>query len=457
VSSTPASFQSPRHRSVRRLALALLPTLLLMSAEALAKPNGTRVTFSPMAGVGVLSEFSGAHDDLYFGGALGFQFSRNFGIEGSLGYVPSIERVGGREVLVRHLSTDLKYQFLPDSRFIPYLTAGWSEIRLDPEGVGGSGTARGFSFGAGLLIPMGDGPFHRWSLRMDFKDALVKFDKVGLIDDGLHHNFMSTIGLQFEFGDDWHKDLDGDGVIDRFDDCLDTPDRVLVDALGCPLDTDQDGIFDGLDECENTPVGALVDSLGCPFDTDSDGVFDGIDQCENTPEGAVIDDEGCPLDTDRDGVFDGLDQCPDTPLGISVDLKGCPRIESEAERSFYRDRILALDDVRFRPGKTDVTSGVTATIRTLARNMEKWPNIRVEIAGYTDSYGGDANNLQLSQSRADAVRDFLIEKYDFITADRIVSVGYGEANPVADNNTEEGRELNRRVEAKLLEGGPSEF
>jgi OOP family OmpA-OmpF porin len=89
--------------------------------------------------------------------------------------------------------------------------------------------------------------------------------------------------------------------------------------------------------------------------------------------------------------------------------------------------------------------------------MEKWPNVKVEIGGYTDSYGSDATNLQLSQTRADAVRDFLIDKYDFITADRLTSTGYGEANPIADNSTDEGREKNRRVEAKLLEGGPTNF
>ncbi len=457
MSSTPAFTPSSFFRRATGLAWVLFVSLSWMASAVEAKPNGARVTFSPLAGAGVMSEFSGVHDDIYFGGALGFQFTRNFGIEGTLGYVPTIERSGGREVIVRHLSADFKYQFLPDSRLVPYLTAGWSEIHLDPKGLGGSGRARGWSYGAGVLVPMGDGPFHRWSLRLDFKDALVKFDEIGVLDDGLHHNFMTSVGVQLEFGDDWHKDLDGDGVIDRFDDCLGTADRVVVDSKGCPVDTDQDGVFDGIDECPGTPVGAVVDSLGCPSDSDGDGVYDGLDRCSKTPEGAVIDEEGCPIDSDRDGVYDGLDDCPDTPLGIGVDLKGCPRIESDMERGFYTDKLLVLDDVRFRPGKTKIDSGITSTIRTLARILQKWPSMKVEIGGYTDSYGSDATNLQLSQARADAVRDFMIERFEWITPDRIVSVGYGEANPIAENNTEEGREQNRRIEAKLLEGGPAGF
>lgn len=455
-------------RDLRPTALATLALLglVFVASSVVAKPDGPRVTLTPLAGVGVLSEFSGVHDDVYLGGAVGFMFDRHWGVEGTLGYVPSIQRSevgdpplveGGRETRVRHLSADLRYLFWPERAIQPYLTAGWSQLFIDPDGQSGAGDAEGFGYGAGILFPISDGPFHRWSARVDFKHSMVEFDDVGVPDDGYHHNLMFTAGVQFEFGDDWHKDLDSDGVIDRFDDCLGTPSGVVVDSKGCPIDSDQDGIFDGLDQCEGTPVGATVDSLGCPSDADGDGVFDGIDECAATPEGARIDEKGCPLDSDDDGVYDGLDDCPDTPAGIGVDLNGCPRIESEPERDFYNDERMVLDDVRFLTGKAEVTSGITASIRLLARIMQKWPDIRVEIGGYTDSAGSDATNLQLSQERAEAVRDYLIERFQWITEDRITAVGYGEANPIADNSTEMGREQNRRVEARLLEGGPGGY
>ncbi|MEZ4368853.1 MAG: OmpA family protein, partial [Kofleriaceae bacterium] len=75
------------------------------------------------------------------------------------------------------------------------------------------------------------------------------------------------------------------------------------------------------------------------------------------------------------------------------------------------------------------------------------PKIAVRIEGHTDSQGKDADNLRLSQRRADAVRDYLIGKG--IDGDRMVAKGYGETIPIADNRTKGGREINRRVEFQI--------
>jgi CxxC motif-containing protein (DUF1111 family) len=92
-------------------------------------------------------------------------------------------------------------------------------------------------------------------------------------------------------------------------------------------DSDGDGVVDGFDQCANTPAGTSVDSVGCPIvvDTDNDGVIDSVDQCANTPAGTPVDTLGCPVvfDTDNDGVIDSLDQCANTPVGTTVDANGC--------------------------------------------------------------------------------------------------------------------------------------
>ncbi len=120
------------------------------------------------------------------------------------------------------------------------------------------------------------------------------------------------------------RDTDKDGVINKEDQCPDTPFGSIVDEFGCPVDSDGDGVYDGLDQCPNTPVGAIVDVIGCPSDGDGDGVYDGIDKCLDTPSGAKVDETGCPVDTDKDGVSDYEDQCPNTPRGALVDSRGCP-------------------------------------------------------------------------------------------------------------------------------------
>jgi len=120
------------------------------------------------------------------------------------------------------------------------------------------------------------------------------------------------------------RDTDKDGVVNKDDQCPDTPFGAIVDEFGCPIDSDGDAVYDGLDQCPNTPIGAYVDAVGCPSDGDGDGVYDGVDKCPDTPPGAKVDDLGCPVDTDKDGVPDHADNCPNTPRGALVDKNGCP-------------------------------------------------------------------------------------------------------------------------------------
>ena len=99
------------------------------------------------------------------------------------------------------------------------------------------------------------------------------------------HNVAISLSVDFPFGWVW-KDGDGDNVETRFDKCPSTAPSVVVDAVGCGIDTDGDGVFDGIDTCANTPKGATVDHLGCPADADSDGVFSTASTSRTTRRGA---------------------------------------------------------------------------------------------------------------------------------------------------------------------------
>ncbi|HUK12057.1 MAG TPA: OmpA family protein [Thermoanaerobaculaceae bacterium] len=244
------------------------------------------------------------------------------------------------------------------------------------------------------------------------------------------------------------KDSDGDGVPDGIDRCPDTPKGAIVDQYGCPKDSDGDGVPDGIDRCPDTPKGAIVDEHGCPKDSDGDGVPDGIDRCPDTPKGVIVDEHGCPKDSDGDGVPDGIDRCPDTPRGAKVDAHGCPEAPKAAPLFEPGQKALVLEGVSFDSDKATLLPASQVVLDRVAASLAAWPDVRVEVAGFTDSTNTVKHNAKLSQRRAEAVRDYLTSKG--VAPGRLVAKGYGESNPIADNKTKEGRAKNRRVELRRL-------
>ena len=170
---------------------------------------------------------------------------------------------------------------------------------------------------------------------------------------------------------------------------------------------------------------------------------DGIDLCPDTPRGATVDATGCPGDSDGDGVYDGVDGCPTTPAGTKVDSGGCPELVRSAD-IFQGEKKLVLEGVNFETNSAKLTTGSLKILDHVAFSLKDWSEVRVEIGGYTDSTGTESRNLELSQARADAVRDFLVNRG--IDASRLVAKGYGESDPIANNESSRGRAKNRRVE-----------
>ncbi len=105
-------------------------------------------------------------------------------------------------------------------------------------------------------------------------------------------------------------------------------------------------------------------------------------------------------------------------------------------------------DVKFDFDKAQVKPESYGDIKNLADFLTQYPQTTTVVEGHTDSVGSDAYNQKLSERRANAVRDVLVNQYG-VGADRVNAVGYGEARPVADNTTADGRAVNRRVEAEV--------
>jgi OOP family OmpA-OmpF porin len=204
----------------------------------------------------------------------------------------------------------------------------------------------------------------------------------------------------------------------------------------------------------------LYRTIGCPGqgllgspckvpdpDTDGDGVRDSKDKCPGTPAGRKVNADGCELDSDGDGLVDGVDKCPSV---YAKTADGCPLpvaappAPAPAPAPAPVPAKMVLEGVNFDYDKATLRPEDLAIIDADAATLEKWGDVKVEVAGHTDSRGSDEYNLNLSQQRAEAVRNYLISKG--VAADRLTAKGYGESQPVADNETDEGRLKNRRVE-----------
>lgn len=114
------------------------------------------------------------------------------------------------------------------------------------------------------------------------------------------------------------------------------------------------------------------------------------------------------------------------------------------------ERIIALilkGDVFFDKGSAKVKSAMYPEIERISKVMNQYPDTFIRVEGYTDSTGSDEVNMNLSQKRAESVKNLLVQ--NGVDAHRMETVGFGESNPRYDNNTEDGRKLNRRVEIKI--------
>ncbi len=229
------------------------------------------------------------------------------------------------------------------------------------------------------------------------------------------------------------------------------------DDDGCPdPDNDGDGLPDVKDQCPNVPedFDGNQDNDGCPdYDNDRDGVADSVDKCPNEPEDldGFQDKDGCPdSDNDKDGILDLKDKCPDLPETFNgyLDEDGCPDTvvkppePVKKEPDFPRQQI--LQGLEFRTGKAEILFESYQILDRLAKSLKEYPELEIEIRGYTDSMGKSNTNIQLSQMRAEAVRRYLINQG--IEIQRIRAMGFGPSNPIGDNRTAAGRAMNRRIE-----------
>ena len=344
-------------------------------------------------------------DDEVTGGQLAFGhfFSDNIALEALIG-THRLQGFDNADMLELGLNGVLTTN--RNHRFAPYALLGIGTLDVDSK-VYDNSRDTFFTAGVGFRYRLGDSPF---GLRLEYR---LRDTNQGAFD---FDDRLTSLGVTLALGRSEPP----------------PPPPPPADP-----DSDGDGVPDSRDRCPNTPAGYRVDANGCPLDSDGDGVADAIDECPNTFRGAPVDARGCERDDDKDGVVNRLDKCPNTRAGVRVDVNGCEITD-----------VIDLPGVNFRHDSDRLLPGAEGVLGDAAATLKKYPDLRVEVAGHTDSQGAADYNQGLSERRANTVRDYLINAG--VPASQLTARGYGEADPVADNATADGRARNRRVELRII-------
>lgn len=379
---------------MQKMVPVLLVSIFMLPLTARAEIKAGSVELNPFVGYNFFQHRQNLEDSPMFGGRIGYNITNRFGIDLSAAYVrghvddrsKAFTREGqftspidGVNITFFHL--DLLYHFMPETRFNPYLVAGFGAVNYSPRI--NTHNMSVVNFGAGAKYWLTD----RVALRFDVRDNMT-------IDEQIS-NVQVTLGAVLAFGG--------------------TSKAVAPAPAEKPLDGDNDGVTDRLDKCPNTPAGVSVDKHGCPLDSDKDGVPDYLDKCPDTPAGVTVGRHGCPFIVEK-----------------VVILVSEPKVEEKVkEKAAVAEPeviVLAFEDVHFGFDQSALTPEAQTILKRNVQLLKENPKAKIRVAGYTSASGTTEYNQQLSERRAKAVKEYLISE-GIITPNRLSTIGYGETLP----------------------------
>jgi OOP family OmpA-OmpF porin len=303
----------------------------------------------------------------------------------------------------------------------------------------------GFRFGLGSIVSIRiDGTFDYFSS----PDSLLTFPQV---EKDYHYGVQA--GLAFLFGNrgEGYKgaaDSDGDGVNDSADQCPGTPKGTQVNSSGCPLVAAVNA--------DSIRMAAQADSMRMKMHADSVAAAARADSLRMAQEAAAkaakdSAEAAAKANADRIAALeDSLKAARGAALRASLQdsLNAARMRDSLRVLMATPNAKLVLAGVNFATGTATLTQSSRFILDEVAKSLVANPEVRVEVSGHTDNTGSRALNVRLSQARAEAVKQYLVDHG--VAADRMEAKGYAWDRPVATNKTRAGRALNRRTELDRL-------
>lgn len=343
----------------------------------------------------------------------------------------------------------------------PFVLLGFSNSWFDPKDDQGNPTSgneegiyekntKGYDVQLGVKFLVSD----QVSINLSGGDHFPINDYLDDVTAGAADDSYFTFLVGFSISPFFNSDSDGDGINNKYDACPEEKEDVdgFEDEDGCPeYDNDRDRINDDLDLC---PGGAedfdgYEDLDGCPDpDNDGDGIPDLTDRCANAAEDfdGFEDNDGCPdNDNDKDAIPDSIDKCPNEAevLNGIDDHDGCPDKTSGIQSRLN----LSADDI-FYPNSAKIKIGGKNYLDEIVILLASYPGKDWRIEGHMDNQGSEKFLRALSMDRAKAVLEYLVN-FGGLNRENFQVYGMGDKFPVGDNNTEDGRRKNRRIEIKL--------
>jgi len=444
--------------------------------------------------------FAGADYDVgaIMGLRLGYFLSDHFSLEGAFEYswcsADVLRTPPGQSIFDDHVNVwlglfNVLYHFKPvlSDNLSPFLLAGVGVDSFTAASDWDVGAA--FNYGLGLHYKLTD----LLSLRGELRHLITTHPGTNAL--------IVNLGLGLHFGGAEEPlppppppppppvvDSDGDGVPDHLDQCPGTPAGAPVDDVGCPYLSDegvlyempldgaiQRGIVFELNSAKILPSAfPMLDDVAATIKdypnakveiagyTDSTGADDYNLRLSQARADSVRDyliSKGVPAtqlttagygeahpvasNATRDGR--AMNRRIEFHLLTPVDMNA---VKEGSVLYKLNNEGIVISGVVFEVGSAKIKPASHEALTAMARTLRAFRDVKVEVAGYTDSTGSADFNLKLSQKRAESVRSYLIARG--VNPDQLVAVGYGIANPIASNETAEGRAQNRRIQFKTI-------
>jgi OOP family OmpA-OmpF porin len=412
--------KSKRRNTVmmKKLAGITACALMLQAGVAMAENRAETITFAPYVGGYTFQGNQHVDTAPVFGFRMGYNLTESWAMEGVIDYLKA-DLKGGGDIEMMRYGGDVLYNFMPKSSLVPYLAAGFGGFNID------NSKTRGIvNYGGGVKWFLAD----NFALRADVRGLNYSIGEIKT-------NVEYTLGLHVAVGVPEPAPAPivvPEPVVEAV--APKAAPVVVVPAPTSTLSADPASVEKGK---TSTLTWSSTNTTGCDIQ----------------PEIGPVPSSGSKMITPADNTNYTL-----TCAGEGGKTTSAARVEVTEpvkEASAKKASAVAAGTrlslkVNFDTGKSIIKKQYYNELKTVGEGLNEQKNLKGVIEGYTDNVGSAASNMKLSQRRANAVRDYIVKNFK-VDRKRLVAKGYGEAKPIADNATAEGRAHNRRIEAVFEE------